>query len=347
MKPVKNKRIYEIDLLRFVAAIFVVCYHFFFHGIVTQKLADEFYSNASDFFKYGFLGVDIFFILSGLVILVSAKNRSIQDFVKARFLRLYPVYWVCMIITAAVLLCAQVLDNLSIVGFIANLTMYQTILGYPSIDGVYWTLLIELFFYMWVAVMIYFNLLKYTSIIFFSWVLLAALFLLIGLESKYITKILLFNWISYFSLGVFLYLNFLEKERTLCSMLGLILSFVLSIFKTIDRTEALSASTAGYLEPFISAGIIILTLMLLIYFILKKSVKNIKVIKLFSILGAASYPLYLIHQEIGFVIINKLTENGWNFFFVSISMIVLFIFLSIFLSKYIEPFLTSRIKKFL
>ena len=73
----KNNRIYQIDLFRFVAALSVVLYHYLFRGWAADNMSDVNFSEIGHFFQYGYLGVHLFFIISGFVILLSIKHKSI------------------------------------------------------------------------------------------------------------------------------------------------------------------------------------------------------------------------------------------------------------------------------
>src|ERR1700682_5675077 len=84
-------------------------------------------------------------MISGFVILWTAFNRSPGQFVLARLCRLYPSYWICVVITSGVLVMAG--ETLSWGRLAANLTMFQHWFGLQSIDQVYWTLFVELKFY--------------------------------------------------------------------------------------------------------------------------------------------------------------------------------------------------------
>lgn len=88
-KPV---RYYEIDLLRFIAAITVVLYHFTFAGYHFGGLSPVQYPGLEEVFKYGFLGVQLFFIISGYVVLMSAQGKTLKQFFTSRVTRLYPAY---------------------------------------------------------------------------------------------------------------------------------------------------------------------------------------------------------------------------------------------------------------
>ncbi|EAQ8060912.1 acyltransferase, partial [Salmonella enterica] len=86
---IKN-RINEIDLLRFVAAMAVVFFHYAFRGYAADGMSIMPYPSLAPVSKYGFLGVQLFFMISGFVILMSASHGSIQNFTISRMVRLYP-----------------------------------------------------------------------------------------------------------------------------------------------------------------------------------------------------------------------------------------------------------------
>ena len=65
-------RLYEIDLFRFFAAIAVVFYHYGFRGWMADDLSRVAAPGLAPLVQYGYLGVDLFFIISGFVILLTA-----------------------------------------------------------------------------------------------------------------------------------------------------------------------------------------------------------------------------------------------------------------------------------
>jgi peptidoglycan/LPS O-acetylase OafA/YrhL len=87
-------RYHEIDLLRFVAAMAVVFYHFAYRGYHADYLSPLDYPALGQVCKYGYLGVELFFLISGYVILHSAQGKTLGQFFVSRVRRLYPAYWV-------------------------------------------------------------------------------------------------------------------------------------------------------------------------------------------------------------------------------------------------------------
>ena len=97
----------------------------------------------------GKYGVYLFFLISGFVIFMTLeRTRTAADFVVSRFSRLFPAYWAAFLLTATVVYTVGLpLQQLPASQALLNLTMVQEILGAEHLDGSYWTLQIELFFY--------------------------------------------------------------------------------------------------------------------------------------------------------------------------------------------------------
>ena len=86
-------RLRELDLLRFVAAMLVMLHHY------VGRLAGWGVQNHHNMpglaavTHFGNLGVDLFFLISGFVILMSAWGRGVGDFAVSRVVRIFPSYW--------------------------------------------------------------------------------------------------------------------------------------------------------------------------------------------------------------------------------------------------------------
>jgi peptidoglycan/LPS O-acetylase OafA/YrhL len=93
-QSIRAEHLYAIDLLRFFAAMAVVCCHWCFSPDQMQPIMQI------SIAKYGLFGVQLFFLISGLVILISAQGQDFRGFVAARIVRLYPAFWICCTISA-------------------------------------------------------------------------------------------------------------------------------------------------------------------------------------------------------------------------------------------------------
>ncbi len=136
-------RFRELDALRGIAAMSVLLFHF--TTIYAQARPETpfrpFWS-----FDWGASGVSLFFIISGFVISLTAEKRqNAKEFLVARAARLYPAYWVSVVIV----LLVTALGGGAIpwrTGLV-NLTMFQQLFHVPHLSDVYWTLYIEWLFY--------------------------------------------------------------------------------------------------------------------------------------------------------------------------------------------------------
>ncbi|WP_162048193.1 acyltransferase family protein [Vibrio taketomensis] len=166
-----KNRLVELDALRGIAALSVVLYHFFYRY-------DEIYGHKNlsvDWSFFGQFGVHLFFIVSGFVIYWTINRiERPMDFVVSRFSRLYPTYWVAVLTTFIIVYCFGLKGReVSFEHALYNILMFQEMLRIPHVDGVYWTLTVELIFYFWVFLLFVISKLEYiegicTSVIFIS-----------------------------------------------------------------------------------------------------------------------------------------------------------------------------------
>jgi peptidoglycan/LPS O-acetylase OafA/YrhL len=155
--PVKNY-FSLLDLLRFGAALGVAVFHLMFWswawasigvpGFERYVAADVLYPSAAPFTWFGWVGVEIFFVISGFVISNSASRASPTEFLLGRALRLYPAVWVCATATLLVLvLFGSGPASEFILPYIHAMLLVPPGVTGQSLDVVYWTLAAEMAFY--------------------------------------------------------------------------------------------------------------------------------------------------------------------------------------------------------
>ena len=117
-------------------------YHYTFNGISNGKVTSIGALREIDFItRYGYLGVEFFFMISGYVIFFSAKNRTALKFAVNRAVRLFPAYWFAVLFTSFfAYFWGGELMSTSLLRSVANLTMIHSFFGVSNVDGVYWTL---------------------------------------------------------------------------------------------------------------------------------------------------------------------------------------------------------------
>lgn len=146
-----------LDSIRGLAALWVVLYHAHTAGHIAQLTSAFPPEIRIVLFDWGYLGVPIFFTLSGFVIAHSLFERSLslsrfKTFMTRRFLRLTPAYWTSIVITLIVgiasnLARSEALEFPSPFALASHLVFLQDLLHQPAISPIYWTLGIEMQFY--------------------------------------------------------------------------------------------------------------------------------------------------------------------------------------------------------
>ncbi|MGM4967718.1 acyltransferase family protein, partial [Tardiphaga sp. 1201_B9_N1_1] len=116
-----SSRVQALDLLRLVAVAAVVVYHYGFWGPAAQGVPQVAIPSMAGFAQYGFLGVPVFFIISGFVIAYSAEGRTATGFAIARFSRIYPTFALCMTLTfLAIIALGKPHFDVTLIQWLAN-----------------------------------------------------------------------------------------------------------------------------------------------------------------------------------------------------------------------------------
>ena len=153
--PSAKSRVEALDLLRLVAVLSVVLFHFGFNGPTAADQTWVALPQLGPFAKYGYLGVQLFFAISGFVISFSAQGRTVSQFFAARIARLYPAFLFCMTLSSLVIwIFGAPQFDVSLRQWAANLAMVAPALHQPYIDSVYWTLITEMIFYTWIGLFV-------------------------------------------------------------------------------------------------------------------------------------------------------------------------------------------------
>ena len=146
-----TQRFAGLDLLRFIAASLVMLFHFGATPSAPQTLVARIVGGRIIYpellwLRCGWVGVQIFFVISGIVIAYSATTTSSPTaFLRSRVLRLYPAAWLVAPLSAAVLVLYSI-EPLTKIGHAFINSMFLVPYA-PWVDDVYWTLGIEMAFY--------------------------------------------------------------------------------------------------------------------------------------------------------------------------------------------------------
>lgn len=323
------KRLQLLDYGRFCAALSVVAFHYLFNGIQNGKILSITHIPAAvDFAKYGYLGVEFFFMISGYVIFFSAKNRSASEFAVSRVIRLYPAFWAAVLFTSffAYFWGGEKM-SVQFMQVITNLTMVPALFGYGYVDGVYWTLRLELSFYLMVVLFLLIGWQKKLELVFLAWPFAILFFLIIGKSGfPYMG-----GYYSYFAAGcVFAILKYRPSKKYLPS---LITCFFLCVWFAVSKASSLE-SVKGVEYSKLVIGTVISLQFLFFLFLNSKLGSNLK-LPGSALAGGITYPLYLIHAHFGYMLISRFsTEEIKIPFYIFVTLLVLLI--SYLIHTYIE-----------
>jgi len=294
--PNISDRLLEIDALRGIAAVMVVLFHYTTRfGVRYGHIEDPGWG-----VPWGWLGVNLFFMISGFVIFMTLdRTRHPFDFLLSRFSRLYPAYWVAVAVTTAVVaysnLPGKTTGPLTV---LANMLMFHGLFGIKDVDSVYWSLEVELLFYaimlsLWIA-----GWLKRPLLSLSAWLGLQLLYAVAqrfaGVSLPYtLSHMLVLPYIPYFGVGMIVYLSKTQRGIPAWQLSAVVLLALGVIALGSGTLDASVAAGFGSLVYVAAHGTLpVLRHRVLVWF------------------GAISYPLYLLHENIGWSVLLLLEEAG-------------------------------------
>jgi exopolysaccharide production protein ExoZ len=310
-----------IDLLRFVAAAGVMAYHF---GSVAPLLAEApvrlfdpaiaLPSAGARWTWCGWVGVQVFFVISGYVIALSAEGASAGAFLRRRALRLVPAAWICATLTAAVLLAASTVASPTVLERWGSAMLFVP-RTYP-IDGSYWTLGLETGFYLLCALALRSRTFTVerlgiaigaASVLF--WAVQNAAPMTQQILGSMPVRLTLLPHGCFFALGVILYA--LRSRPRDPALRGLALAFFATgTCQILDQANAQSWTAFGLLYPWLpvtlfAAGVAVVAKA----DALQPLAARLLPARAIALLGLATYPLYLLHQVVGSALIAALAAR--------------------------------------
>ena len=359
-----------IDAVRFLAAVLVMFFHYgFWVGFKTTTSAHQIsqglvsYPALFEWTKFGWIGVQIFFVISGFVIAYSAEKATGYKFLVARVVRLFPAAFVCATISllAALLVHYTAYSDLFIL-YAKSVVLWPQ--G-PWIDDSYWTLAIELFFYALVFLLISFNRFQLIAKLAIAMGMVSLLFATIGLlgrspaaehipqiilkfQDSRVADLLLLNHGMFFALGIFLWLHLLKKPAAghifWCGVF--VVAGCIQIAGIVANFDAKGADMP-LLTPLViwlsALGVIVLSVKLNP---LLAHAPDWVAVTLRRI-GLMTYPLYLLHQNTGLALIGQVTKMGMNPYLALATGIAFALSASWAVSVYLEPPLQKGMKTLL
>jgi peptidoglycan/LPS O-acetylase OafA/YrhL len=277
-------RLEILELLRGVAALAVAWFHFTIPGQLVTEGSALWHSG-----RHGWMGVEVFFVISGFVIPYAMHRggyrfpRDAGRFLLKRVIRLDPAY-VASIALIYLLWWASSLvpwyrgtsPHVQLPQLLAHIGYLNAFIGYPWLNPVFWTLAIEFQYYLIVAV-------GFPVLVHHSPRVRTLAIALMALCAFAVapTDTLVFRYGAFFALGALTF----QRHVGLVPTRGYVLLVV---------PIALAAALAK--TPL--AGVVGLSTALCIAFVRTRRIAP------FAWLGSVSYSVYLLHTTVGGRVIN-------------------------------------------
>ncbi len=339
----RPERLYEIDGLRLLAALCVVLFHYVFSGWAGGKTTVTFVTESA-WAKYGYLGVDLFFLISGFVVLMSAWGRTPRQFVVSRVVRLYPAYWIGIVITAVMTVTlGQGLFQVSLPQVLANLTMFQAVPNIENVDVVYWTLWAEMRFYVLMLAFTFIGMTK-GRIMAGLWGWLALTFLVeLGLLPGIADLVVQSEFSHYFIAGMALFMLY---RFGLTVQIALLVPICLgnAVYRAIGYAEAVGERYSVTYSPVVITAVVVLIFLVMTFVSLR--VTSVLARPWLVTAGALTYPLYLLHAHVGFILFARL-EDAVNKYVLLVAMIAVMLGAAYLVHRFVERPLAPRLKRLL
>ncbi|WP_343631540.1 acyltransferase [Roseateles sp.] len=329
----RQQHVIAIDLVRFLAAVLVLLSHLAFSigdrpdsrpyelsgGTVPQALLPG-------ISFYGWIGVQIFFVISGIVIAYSARGATPYAFFRSRVVRLVPAAWICSTLTLGVLAWHYGGLTTDLMRGYRHSMLFMP--WYPWIDNVFWTLGVEIFFYAAVGVLIWTGrerrigtlaaALAWICLIY--WVLfslgqsgavpaLAVLKKGLPYLVDRVMELLLIKHGSFFALGIVIWAVLIDgqKRPSWLTLAAMLTACVVQIFwTTVDANGPRDLPWWPALAMWV-AGLAVILLGIRHNAAWRSSAT---LVSLLRVLGLMTYPLYLVHQNIGAVAMGVMGRAG-------------------------------------
>ncbi|AEV84214.1 acyltransferase [Actinoplanes sp. SE50] len=303
--PKGRPRLYVLDAMRLVCALAVAGYHFgdSWWADGTHRPA-YFLPHAAPVLIYGFLGVEVFFLISGFVILMSGWGRTVRAFAASRAARLYPALWAGVLITALVSTLLPIEGGLPLGPLpagrdvLVNLTMLAEPLNRPLVDTVYWTLWCEFRFYLIVACMLAAGLTaKRVRLLGAGW--LTAAMLMPAFPGAVLNQVVMADFAPYFVAGMTMFL-LRRDRRDWWAWLLLAVCWLVSLHHVQLRVADLRPGfdVAAWPAP------VLLTMAYGVLLVIALGGTDRITWRWLGTAGALTYPFYLVHQRVGYSLIR-------------------------------------------
>lgn len=350
----RSGNLIALDLLRFGCALLVLAFHWG-NGFAYspppggRALLEGMPVDAgwSPFVNSGWIGVELFFVVSGFVIAWSAEASGAASFAGRRLLRLVPSAWICATITAAAMIAFNTLPVGVVVAQWSGSILFWPMFG---IDPSYWTLALEVNFYLLIALSLIGGstleriervgvLLGLASAAYWG----ASLYVEVPSATQRIAQLTLLPHGCFFALGMLIRTRQRLGWRSF-RLVYFIPICVAAVMEIDAHRIVINGDGLAYVPP-----LLLFTLCLLpILFAERLQLRLERHISpsVSTMAGLITYPLYLLHQELGAILIGGFLHLGAGYWPAAAVALVVMLTLSWAIVRAGEPPLRAMLKSF-
>jgi peptidoglycan/LPS O-acetylase OafA/YrhL len=308
-----SRRIASIDGLRAIAILAVVAFHYCYRWGPPLNPASLYpYGTALAGLpgvRFGGCGVQLFFVISGFVIAMTLDRcNTPREFIVRRYARLAPAMLLFSMITFAAM---HVIPHAPFpehwIWFLSSITFLDPVVlnrippgGFYSIDGVYWSLYVEVQFYA-LACLVYFTARSRFRVTMGLLSALACGLLLVRIPivSAVSNNLLIPLFLPWFVMGVGFHAVALRAE------------WPVGAFLIALGTLQLFAQSAAGVRDAVPIGVVVLVPILFAAAVWFRPFVSVLACKPIVMIGGASYGLYLLHENVGVALLHSLPPmNG-------------------------------------
>lgn len=350
----ENSRFVILDLIRIIAALWVAIYHLTgghgWHSSLKHPYGNILLEGELGPFsmpvRLGFLGVPIFFVISGFVIVQSSRDKSPRAFFVSRFSRLAPGFIFAILLTVLFQSYGYGGErSITLTNLASTLGLVWSATQTNPIQASFWTLWPEIRFY---GLFLIFVLLFYRKVAFSR---KAALFFMAWLISLWyldksqgiLSSILVPDYACYFILGGLLALS--QDSKKFWGLFPFI--FGASVISFLNLRAWIFSWDGEHPNDWRMGLIIFISCILLIGFNGKIKIESGIFVKILISLGRASYVIYLLQEGIGMPITSYFVTKGLQIrYAIPISLLIV-LSVSLLFTIFLEQGLINRTKKYL
>lgn len=282
-----EQRIDWLDYLRLLCALMVLAAHYVV--VVVPKIPGLTHTNLgliSDIFSYGHIGLFAFFIMSGMMITQIVQRQRLSTFVAHRVTRVYPTFLVCLSITTLLGIGEVGRMHVGFWQYLANLTIDAEAFGYRPADASYWTLTVEITFYVMIIAVAMLGWVRNIQTVVAVWIALQVI------AAPFFPRAPLLG-ADYYFLAAGCVMGLLYQRRN--EKLNLAL---LAITALLGTRTIFIASRGMPFNPWI--GIVVMMGVFVLFLAMRG--RDIR-LPLAHRIGSFTYPLYLLHFKIGTIML--------------------------------------------